>query len=122
MGYFSANSWPMPTDCDPWPGKMNASRDGFALGKSFDSFMIENLMSGSGFRFRRRWMKRRESALNRLIDAAFGKFRRHPHRIFDRVRVGGAMGDNADPFQSQQRCTTVFGVVDAFFEVGKCAA
>jgi len=40
MGYFSARSLPMPTACEPWPGKMNAIMDVARLGMSLDSGII----------------------------------------------------------------------------------
>src|SRR5690349_19769321 len=33
-GYASVHAWPMPTGCEPWPGKRNAIIGGGAAGRS----------------------------------------------------------------------------------------
>src|ERR1700678_163153 len=128
MGYCWARSLPMPTACEPWPGKMNAIfvnaiSASAGAGKFIDSLIEWRILPNwSDVQLYRRGMKLGQTLLDLLINAPLGEFGGDPHCVLDGVRVGGAVRDNAHSPQSQQRRATVFRVIDALLEVGKCAA
>src|SRR5580692_10733603 len=68
------------------------------------------------------WPHGRQAALDRSINAALREFCRHAHYILDRIRIRGAMRDDARALHSQQGCAAVFGVIEPLFEIGERAA
>src|SRR5690348_14421282 len=67
-------------------------------------------------------MKRGEATLNRVVNAALGKFCRNADCILDGVGIRRSVSDNADALYAEQRSATVFGVVEALLEIGEGAA
>src|SRR6266478_467119 len=100
----------MPTACEPCPGKRKAMGHEWLIVRTLTTWdgsarVQACQLAGDGF-----------------VYLAFGKFCRYADRVLDRVGVRRSVGNDADAFHSEQRGSAVFGVVEAFLEIGECIA
>src|SRR5437868_2062605 len=96
----SANSLPIPTSCEPCPGKMNAS---------FILFFNEQSSASS----------RRASANLRFdpaIDVSLAEVARHPYRVPDGPRIRPAVTYNRYSVYAEERGAAVLGIVEPLLE------
>src|SRR3984885_15838372 len=54
---------------------------------------------------------------NPFVDLALGELRRHTNGVLDRVGVGTAVGDDANPLDAEQRSAAVLGIIHALLEL-----
>src|SRR5262245_1505697 len=57
--------------------------------------------------------------LDTLVDPLLGELLHYPHCVLECMRSRRAVADDCDAFQTQQRSTAVFGVVEALLEFVK---
>src|SRR6266404_5379906 len=100
----------MPTACEPCPGKRKAMGD--------EGLIVKTLTSWDGSAR----VQACQLAGDGFVYLAFGEFCRYAYRVLDRVGVRRSVGNDADAFHSEQGRPAIFGVVEAFLEIGKCIA
>src|SRR6266566_4051435 len=111
-GYRSARSFPIPTDCDPWPGNKNAT----CVALLSSTVMSITCWRSDRGRHQTCSSQFREFAFNLRIYVALDKFRGHADGVLDGVNVRRSVGDEASPFYPEQRCTAVFGMIQPLLE------
>src|SRR5689334_10506530 len=62
----------------------------------------------------------RQLGRDAFIEVTGGELRRNANRVFNCLGVRASMADDANAFQSEKWGSSVFGVIDSFFEVLKC--